>query len=136
MATSEMTSLMGTAHTPTGNENSRPDYVSKKKKGLFAAPGQKHISHFSSITTFLYSVSFLDIHNGSVYTFSLVHVNLLSIWAHGTQFLFTLRPQSRQKKHKGFSLFAETNRGQGTAKAIQKVSGGHGHRVQGSRIFL
>lgn len=40
------------------------------------------------------------------------------------------------EKQKEFSLFAETNRGQGTAKAIQKVGGGHGHRAQGSRIFL
>lgn len=49
--------------------------------------------------------------------------------------IHTQTPELGEKQEE-FSLFAETNRGQGTAKAIQKVGGGHGHRAQGSRIFL
>lgn len=82
-----------------------------------------------------WSFSFLDIRNGSVYPFSLVHVNLLSIWAHGTQFLFTLRPQSREKTTRVFLCLLRQTEAKGQQRQFRKSAVGTGTEPRGLGSF-
>lgn len=82
-----------------------------------------------------WSFSFLDIRNGSVYTFSLVHVNLLSIWAHGTQFLFTLRPQSGEKNTRVFLCLLRQTEAKGQQRQFRKSAVGMGTEPRGLESF-
>lgn len=82
-----------------------------------------------------WSFSFVDIRNGSVYTFSLVHVNLLSIWAHGTQFLFTLRPQSGEKNTRVFLCLLRQTEAKGQQRQFRKSAVGMGTEPRGLESF-
>lgn len=82
-----------------------------------------------------WSFSFLDIRNGSVYTFSLVHVNLMSIWAHGTQFLFTLRPQSREKTTRVFLCLLRQTEARGQQRQFRKSAVAMGTEPRGLGSF-
>lgn len=77
----------------------------------------------------------MDIRNGSVYTFSLVHVNLLSIWAHGTQFLFTLRPQSGEKNTRVFLCLLRQTEAKGQQRQFRKSAVGMGTESRGLESF-